>query len=142
MVSIPIEFDSFKEKISSVRIADINGHDIATTNYFNRFPTAINLYCDLELFNINPQKEYSLIIFSKYSKDQSVETLLAINVNIDLTSIVQLNNGIGKSSISFDFKWLLSQQGDYKLQFALLEGANVCHQFSRYFSFLEDTNFD
>ncbi|HGA0994546.1 TPA: hypothetical protein ACIQO3_000950, partial [Streptococcus suis] len=100
------------------------------------------LYCDLELFNINPQKEYSLIIFSKYSKDQSVETLLAINVNIDLTSIVQLNNGIGKSSISFDFKWLLSQQGDYKLQFALLEGANVCHQFSRYFSFLEDTNFD
>ena len=36
MVSIPIEFDSFKEKISSVRIADINGHDIATTNYFNR----------------------------------------------------------------------------------------------------------
>lgn len=122
MVSIPMKKNPFTEKITSLKIYNVElGKEFETLNNINLYPTSIPLVVEVDFFNIRPNTDYILTTTAHFPNDTSYP-VHATRVNIPMENLSFINqDGLGKANGSFQFNLTLTNPSDMFLYFILLD---------------------
>ena len=113
----------FQEKINIQSLSTLYGRQIGTVNYITKLPGKITLHCNLDLFNVKENYPYHLELYL-VRPNQYSDKILSSTITIEDSTLIETNDGYGKTSINFDFVLSLVQSGDYRLDFILSDKKN------------------
>ena len=116
--------ESFNEKIAQVRttINDDDNTDFTEFYGVKNFPVNFDLNVSVMLLNIIPDKNYTIQI--GITSDTTPLQVLQIdtqNFSIQKDNMILMHNGVGQAFITTQFKFNVTPEGAYKIEFVLLD---------------------
>ncbi|MDA5509277.1 hypothetical protein PJF60_02095 [Streptococcus thermophilus] len=136
MVSIAMKPNPFKEKIAGVKLFEVDsGEELSTLNNLPRYPIKVPLNCSIDLFNIQPETNYTIVVTANFPNGESYP-VHATNIYIPRSSISAPDNeGYGKATGDFTFDLTLEEKGDLFLLFSLIKDNKDTDTFYCYYYF-------
>ncbi|MCB8556819.1 hypothetical protein [Streptococcus vestibularis] len=129
--------ESFNEKIAQVRttINDDDNTDFTEFYGVKNFPVNFDLNVSVMLLNIIPDKNYTIQI--GITSDTTPLQVLQIdtqNFSIQKDNMILMHNGVGQAFIKTQFKFNVTHEGAYKIEFVLLDDKELS-SFANYYYF-------
>ncbi|EMG24690.1 hypothetical protein K7G42_00835 [Streptococcus parauberis] len=136
MTSIKMKNNLYKEKIGGVKIRKVDSDDVLNSVFFSdKFPLTLNLNAQVELFNIKPDHDYLLMIYSMSQNENSSELLTIINTKRE-DMLFDSNNDYGKTVGYFSLNLAIDKPQDKLLFTVLIDSANSDESLDEYYNYL------
>lgn len=132
MTSIPL-----KEKITAIKIIHEDTSDmLATVNTIDFIPTSINAVAVLDFFNIEPNRDYVLVISLVPPHKEIEQIVKPIRIKFPSEQVSYFTQEYGKANGAVDFQLPVLAPGDCKIILSLqtISGEEL-DSYSQYFHF-------
>lgn len=124
MVSYKLKENLFQEKIATVRIAHQGSYSLLqTANTIDFLPANLQLYVEVDFFNIHSDRDYTLIV-NLIKKNLDAIPAYTTRVNIPARHLTYKMGGLGKTQGNFDFNIVIEEEGDYVFYFSFNDENN------------------
>ncbi|HEO5150626.1 TPA: hypothetical protein VA280_001657 [Streptococcus agalactiae] len=140
MTSIQMKDNLYREKIGGVKIRTTNSNEFINSVIFSeKFPLTINLNAQVEFFNIKPDHDYLLLIYSMSEFEHKSEVMTFINTKRE-DMLFGASNEYGKTVGYFDLNLVIDKPQDKLIYCLLMDSANLVKSLDDYYTYLTFAN--